>query len=186
MRVNDFGDSPCGGSELYITHSQSSEKQKGLILSKFDPKYYTTDPETGFLTKAPNRSVGITSLQKKDFLEIFKKNANFTKACKMAGIDKHTICDHFQFDAAFYRAYRDAVDELCDEREESLFAMGKHNVTAAFGFLKAFRPHIWNERKIIEQKDPSKEKLNSLLEVLEKEKKAGKLLDVKDLNEQKP
>ena len=129
--------------------------------------HFDRDPKTGFLV--PKHTAGnLVQLQEKlDFLTAFKESANFAKSAKMIGRSGKCIRSQFKIDSAFHAAYRDIIDELCDEREESLFKMGKHNVTAAFGFLKAFRPHIWNDRKIVEQKQHKEEKLKNLLDQME-------------------
>jgi len=144
---------------------------------------YSKDPETGYLT-VNEGCRGITSQQKKEFIETFCKTANFGKSAKMVGMDAHTIRDHFKVDPLFHKAYRDSIELLCDEREESIFAMGKHNIAAAFGFLKAYRPGVWNERRIIESKNEETTKLKSLLDLLDKEKKDGNLIEAKEIQEE--
>jgi predicted DNA-binding protein YlxM (UPF0122 family) len=124
----------------------------------------------------------LTDKQKETFLEAFKKTANMSKAARLAGVDRRTVGNAIEQDTDFYMKYRDAVEELCDDREESLFQQGRHNMAAAFGFLKAYRGHIWADKRVVEQINGSQDKLKGLLDQLKKE---DKLIDVKDTKDQK-
>lgn len=139
---------------------------------------YVVDPATGFLTPGPlNPNDGFTAKQKETFLAAFKKTANISACAKMVGIERGTVHNHLERDPMFYKAYRDAIEALCDEREAAIYKTGKFNPTAAIMFLKAYRPHIWNEKRLVEHSGAPSGHLKGLLEEL---KKDGKLIDVKE------
>lgn len=141
-------------------------------------EYYEIDKATGFLTPMiENFPNGFSAKMKVTFLESFKKSANMTKSCNLVGVTRQMVQTHIEQDSAFGFAYRAAVDALCDEAEENLHKMTKRNPTACFGFLRAYRPHIWNDKKALEITGAPGDKLKGLLDDLKKE---GRLLDVKD------
>lgn len=139
---------------------------------------YVVDPNTGFLTPHPiDPNNGFTAKQKETFLAAFKRTANISASAKMVGVTRSLVNDHLERDPMFYKAYREAVEALCDEREAAIYKTGKFNPTAAIMFLKAFRPHIWNEKRLVEHSGAASNSLKGLLEEL---KKDGKLIDVKE------
>ena len=138
-------------------------------------KGYIQDPQTGYLTPEPLfTGTGFTALQKVTFIETFRKTGNLSKSAKMCGVSRKIITEQFEFDIEFYKAYRFAVESLCDQVEENLLALSKRNPTACFGFLRAYRKGIWTDGKQTDQA-ASTDKLKGLLDEL---KKDGKLIDV--------
>jgi hypothetical protein len=142
-------------------------------------RIYDIDKATGFMTAKNPDKAWLTVQQKLDFLKAFTETANFTEAAKMAGVSAHTFRSHMHVDPVFYKRYREAVDTICDNMEASLYKMGKHNVTAAFGILRAFRPNIWNEKRIIAAEGGGT-KVDRLKGVLDQLKVEGALIDLKE------
>lgn len=129
------------------------------------------DKKTGFIDDA-----GFSAHQKGIVLDIYRKTANLTKAAKTAGVTRHLVVSTFEQDQAFYMAYRAVMEELCDDREETLYLNGRHNVTAAIIFLKNLRPQTWADKPLPALANGG-DKLKGLLDEL---KKDNKLIDVKD------
>lgn len=145
-------------------------------------KDYIQDLKTGFMTPGPAfvstiRDAGVTVQQKVDFLEAFKKTFNFSKAAKLVGCTRSELTAQFEGDVEFYKAYRRAVESVCDQAESNLLDLSKRNPTACFGILKAYRPGIWGDKKDSGNAGKSEDKLKGLLDEM---KKDGKLLDVKE------
>lgn len=149
---------------------------------EYSGEKYELDPVTGLMKPKKgakfNSGGGVTPQQKLDWLKVYRETSNFGKACKIAGIERSTVYSHFEFDIEFEKKFREAVEELCDDKEEQINLMSTKNLLAAFGYLKAYRPHIWNEKKIIGIEKSNVSKLQS---ILDKMKKSGKLLDVKPI-----
>lgn len=133
---------------------------------------YSVDAKTGYLTPKPLcTDPSFNADQKVMFLESFAETANFTKAAKLVGASRALVTAHFEFDLAFYKAYQQTVDKLCDQVEGNLFKMAEKTPVAAFGFLKAYRKGIWGDAKQGQDAGKAQDKLKGLLEELKKEEK---------------
>lgn len=136
-------------------------------------KDYILDYKTGYLTPGPGCiGASFNAAQKVMFLEAFAETANFSKAAKLVGVTRNMVTAHFEGDMAFYQAYRNTVEKLCDDMEGNLFRMAQKTPVAAFGFLKAYRRSIWGDAKQ-QGNDTTKstDKLKDLIEEIKKEEK---------------
>lgn len=128
-------------------------------------KNYEIDKETGFLTTIVNNQVnGFTAKQKTIFLSAFEETGNMTKSAKLAGVTRSLVADHIEQDSAFYMAYKQIVEAHCDFAEENLIKMMRRNTVACFGFLRAYRNHVWGDKKTTDTKSKTEEKLKKLLD----------------------
>lgn len=133
-------------------------------------EHFEIDSKTGFLTpKAKTRiKNGFTATQKTEWLQIFRKSANFGHACQVIGVGRSTVQDHLKGDLKFEQARKAVLDDICDDMEECLVTLAKHNPTAAFGVLKAYRGWIWKDN----WKDPTtkEERLQGLYNTMKVKK----------------
>ena len=135
-------------------------------------EHFEIDPKTGFLTPKPTSKIknGFTAQQKVEWLEVYKKTFNFSKASSIVGIGNNAVRDHINGDDKFKLAYKEAKDYVADACQEALYAFIHKNPTSAFGILKALRPQMWKDN--YKAPEPNKaERLKGIIDAMKEESK---------------
>lgn len=133
---------------------------KGLVL----------DEETGFLVSPPNKK-GTTAQHKVDFLKFYRETGNVNKACEAAGTTYRTMNAHRHIDNVFGRAYEDTIVYLRNNVEHCLYqaAVKTKNVTAMFGFLRAYYGERYGDKRTVEHVETKTERIRKLLDGIKQE-----------------
>ena len=130
-----------------------------VLAPTYNGNTFVKDPETGLMHTG--RDNGFNLVRKKKFLEIAPQYwPDITLTCDLVGISKTAYKAHYMYDPVF-RAKIDAINEgITDKIEAAMakYATQQGNFMDRIAWLRAHRGEKYNEKKIVQIQQLTKDK----------------------------